>query len=228
MLQRRARVVDLVEIRAVVPGGALRDGHRLVREGGVALRDRNIRRVDAQTVLREEGHLADLHVLLAVAVGVEDHAVGDEAGLFELGVAPLEHVAVFLRQLAGVDLGAVFEDVDFALAGVQPGEVEDPADVFRLGERDLHAPARGHRAEGLRRGAVAEIREGDDGVDDRERRDAGDARLRAFFDGRRDRRLLQPALAGVGLHVLPVQSHQEKHGHEHGRQHGKQISPGIQ
>ena len=229
MLQRGARVVDLVEIRAVAPGGDLRHAHRLVAERLGAILHGNVRGADAQTVDVKERHLADLNVLLPVGAGIEHDGVGQEAlaWIGDLRVAPLEHVAVCVRQGADEHFLPVLHDGQLRIARVEPGEIEHAAEGNFGVKMNFHALAVRQGIIRLGRGGVAEIQKRDERIHCREHENR--PRLHgALFD--RGGHGLFAALRFLRRYVviLADQAEDEKQHHERDRERREEISQRIQ
>ena len=162
VLERRARVIDLVKIGGIVQAVALRDQLLLVGQ----LPDR---RADGQRRalrvpedrLAQPGlavRAADAHVAGALALGLQGQAV------------PLEHghmvLCEVLRQRRVIR--AVVGDLD-AVAAHADARVEHQLRRALLETEDGALPRHGHEA--LRRGGIAQIGKGGEGVDPRDQQE---------------------------------------------------------
>ena len=190
MLVGRARVVDLVKIRAVVVRGRGRHGVRLVAEGARVRGAGDGAHADAVTLQVIERELAELHVCAR-----RDADIGRRGGrgVSRLRLEPFEEVGIALRHRAGGREGhAVGRIGEGVLARGQAGVVPDGIDAVHAVERERCALTGLERAKVLRVARRAEPRERGDGIHRRQHRDADPAAARrAPGDGgaRRPRQL---------------------------------------
>ena len=176
MLVGRARVVDLVKIRAVVVRGRCRHGVLLVAEGGCGCRARDLAHGDAFTLRVEQRKLAELQMRTR-----RDAHIGRRRGrsVRRLRVQPFEEVGVALRHRSGGGVGdAVVGVGEGVFARVQAGVVPDGIDAVHAVEREHGALAGLERAKALRGVCRAEPRERGDGIHRRQHRDADAAAAR--------------------------------------------------
>ena len=190
MLIGRARVVDLVKIRAVVVRGRCRHGVRLVAEGARVRGAGDGAHGDACALRVEQRELAELQMRAR-----RDAHIGRRRGrgVRRLRLQPFEEVGVALRHRPGGGVGdAVVGVGEGVFARVQAGVVPDGIDAVHAVERECGALTGLERAKALRVARRAEPRERDDGIHRRQHRDADPAAARrAPGDGgaRRPRQL---------------------------------------
>ena len=182
LLVGRARVVDLVKIRAVVVRGRGGHGVRFVTEGVRVRWAGNVAHADAVTLQVIERELAELHVRAR-----RDADIGRRrgCGVGHFRLEPFEEVGIALRHRAGGREGhAVGRIGEGVLARGQAGVVPHGGDGSLALEREHGGFARLERAEPLRVVRGAEIPERCNGVHRRQRRDAKPAAAaRAPGDG---------------------------------------------
>ena len=186
MLIGRARVVDLVKIRAVVVRGRGRHGVRLVAEGGCGCRARDGAHGDAFALRVEQRKLAELQVRAR-----RDAHIGRRRGrsVRRLRLQPFEEVGVALRHRSGGGVGdAVVGVGEGVFARVQAGVVPDGIDAVHAVERERGALTGLERAKALRVARRAEPRECNDGIHRRQHRDADAAAARRAPGNRAARR----------------------------------------
>ena len=183
VLVGRARVVDLIKIRAVVVCGRYGHGVRFVTERVRAGGAGNIAHADALALQVVERELAELHVCAR-----RDADIGRRRGrgISCLRLEPFEEVGIALRHRAGGREGhAVGRIGEGILACRQAGVVPHGTDGSLALEREHGGFARLERAEPLRVVRGAEVPERCDGVHRRQNRDAKPAAAaRAPADGR--------------------------------------------
>ena len=190
MLVGRARVVDLVKIRAVVVRGRGGHGVRFVTEGVRVRGAGDGAHADAVTLQVIERELAELQMRAR-----RDAHIGRRRGrgVRRLRLQPFEEVCVALRHRSGRGVGDAVVGVGKGVfARVQAGVVPDGIDAVHAVERERGAFTGLERAKALRVARRAEPRECDDGIHRRQHRDADPAAARgAPGDGgaRRPRQL---------------------------------------
>ena len=170
VLVGRARVVDLVKIRAVVVRGRGGHGVRFVTEGVRVRGAGDGAHADAVTLQVIERELAELHVRAR-----RDANIGRRGGrgVSRLRLEPFEEVGIALRHRAGGREGhAVGRIGEGVLARGQAGVVPHGADGSLALEREHGGFACLERAEPLRVVRGAEIPERCNGVHRRQNRDA--------------------------------------------------------
>ena len=186
----RARVVDLVKIRAVVVRGRGGHGVRFVTEGVRVRGAGDVAHADAVTLQAIERELAELHVRARRDADIGRRR-GRGVGHFRL--EPFEEVGIALRHRAGGREGhAVSRIGEGVLARGQAGVVPDGIDAVHAVERECGALTGLERAKVLRVARGAEPRERGNGIHRRQHRDADPAAARrAPGDGgaRRPRQL---------------------------------------
>ena len=186
MLVGRARVVDLVKIRAVVVRGRCRHGVRLVAEGGCGCRARDGAHGDAFTLRVEQRKLAELQMRARRDAHISRRR---GRGVRRLRLQPFEEVGIALRHRPGGGVGdAVVGVGEGVFARVQAGVVPDGIDAVHAVERECGAFTGLERAKALRVARRAEPRECGDGIHRRQHRDADAAAARGVPGDRAARR----------------------------------------
>ena len=186
MLIGRARVVDLVKIRAVVVRGRCRHGVRLVAEGARVRGAGDGAHGDACALRVEQRELAELQMRAR-----RDAHIGRRRGrgVRRLRLQPFEEVGVALRHRPGGGVGdAVVGVGEGVFARVQAGVVPDGIDAVHAVERECGALTGLERAKALRVARRAEPRERGDGIHRRQHRDADPAAARGAPGDRAARR----------------------------------------
>ena len=176
MLIGRARVVDLVKIRAVEVRGRCRHGVRFVTEGGRSRGPCDLAHGDAFALRAVERKFAELQMRACRDAHISRRR---GRGVRRLRLQPFEEVGIALRHRAGGGVGdAVVGVGEGVFACVQAGIVPDGADAVHAVERECGALTGLERAKVLRVARRAEPRERCDGIHRRQHRDADPAAAR--------------------------------------------------